>query len=91
MNSYSHAVVVSGTRDNFMLAFGLSGFVLIGPGQLIMPIGALIDKGPLAWILLFVLYLLLVLFFSSFLRPRIVLYNATPEQVRSLIADLAFR
>ncbi len=74
-----------------MLAFGLSGFVLIGPGQLIMPIGALVDKGIFAWILLFFLYLLLVCFFSSFLRPRIILYNTYPEQLRSLIADMAFQ
>lgn len=91
LNSYSHPVVVSGTKDNVALALGLSGFVLVGPGQLIMPVGALIDKGLLAWILLLALYLLLVLFFSGFLRHRIVLYNTSPEQVRSLIAELAFR
>lgn len=83
--------ILSGTKDNLLLACGLAGIVLVGPGQMLVPVGALVDKGSIAWLLLLMLYLLLVLFFSGFLRPRIVLYNTTEDAVRAMLNDLGTR
>lgn len=78
--------VVSGPRDTAALGVGLSGLVLVGPIELLMPRDALAQFGVYAWIVLGVMYSLAVTMLVLLGRPRIVAYNATPADVRTALA-----
>ncbi|MDO5554041.1 MAG: hypothetical protein Q4G68_09775 [Planctomycetia bacterium] len=82
--------VVSRTTDALWLALGLSGFVFIGPVQMIVPINALVDKHALAWVMILLLYFLNVILFGYlFARPRCTIYNVSEEQVHLLLERAA--
>lgn len=80
---------VDGRRDFVALAFALSGVFFVGPGQAAVPYGAALVWKNGVWILCGALYFLVVLLISSTLRPKIVVYNATRDQLRKILSTLA--
>src|SRR5262245_47168231 len=74
--------VTTGGRDLLTLAVGLSGFIAAGPMELFMPMAAANQFGAYVWLLLLTLYVLSVLLAVLTMRPRIVIYNCTLEQLR---------
>ncbi|MBX3419300.1 MAG: hypothetical protein KF851_16975 [Pirellulaceae bacterium] len=54
-----------------------------------MPEAVAIRFGPYVWLFLLVFYGLCISLIVLLLRPRIVVYNATIEQIRPLITDIA--
>lgn len=90
LNSCNVPRILTGAKDDLLIAFALSGLLAIGPGQLCIPIRSLIDKGLAAWFMIFFLYLLNIFLCSSLLmRPRIILYNITREKLDELFAKLS--
>jgi hypothetical protein len=88
LNSFRRPFLVSGTRDVATLGLAVSGLVLVGPIELFMPVAATIAFGAYVWALLIGLYalgLVLVLLLS---RPRLVIYNISPDELRPILADL---
>ncbi|GIW90051.1 MAG: hypothetical protein KatS3mg109_0483 [Pirellulaceae bacterium] len=83
--------VTTGSRDMAALGLALIGCVLAGPMQLLMPLAAAYQFGPYVWLLLALLYLLSLAMLALAARPRLVIYNATFDQVRPLLADVVFR
>jgi Ca2+/Na+ antiporter len=81
--------VVSAGRDFAVLALAVAGLVVVGPMDLFFPLTASIRFGPHVWILMIVLYVLLVVFLILFLRPRLVIYNISTDELRPILADLA--
>jgi hypothetical protein len=81
--------VISGIADAYLLGLGLSGFFLVGPLDLFLPEAAASRFGPYVWLLLLTLYFLVLSLFVLVDRPRIVIYNASTEQVRPLVAQVA--
>jgi hypothetical protein len=79
--------MTTGGRDLFALAVGMSGFVAAGPMELFMPMAAANQFGAYVWLLMLTLYALSVLLAVLLMRPRIVIYNCTLEQVRPLMAN----
>ena len=78
--------ITSGGRDALALAVGISGFVAAGPLELFMPMAAANQFGSYVWLLLLSLYALAVLLAVLLMKPRIVIYNCTIEQLRPLLA-----
>jgi hypothetical protein len=78
-------LVTSGGRDVVALAIGISGLVAIGPLQLFFPpvIAAGMSLRVTAALLLF--YALCVILLILLSRPRLVIYNADLDQVRSAV------
>lgn len=87
LNSRPAPVVLSGAADRLALFAAIAGFVFIGPLQLIAPIEALVDKGGFAWVMLFLLYFLLVLFFTLNHRPRLMIYNVSTASAVETLAE----
>ncbi len=83
--------LTTGTRDAAALGSGLIGFIAVGPMELFMPMAAANQFGPYVWLLLLALYVLGLSLIVLLLRPRLVVYNATLDQVRPLLADVVFR
>ncbi|MFM8284488.1 MAG: hypothetical protein ACKOCW_13130 [Planctomycetaceae bacterium] len=78
--------VVSGALDAILLALGLSGLVLVGPLALVRPAAG---ASPWSWPILLLALCLSVVLAVLVSRPRLVVYNVTPEQVRPLVAEVA--
>jgi hypothetical protein len=91
MNLSRRPVVVNGARDLLALAIAVSGFVLVGPVELLMPLAAASKMGPVVWVLLIGLYGLVVILLAVLAKPRLLLYNITEEVARPLVADIALR
>ncbi|HBO43395.1 MAG TPA: hypothetical protein DD670_05590 [Planctomycetaceae bacterium] len=89
VNLRRRPTVVSGTRDLALLAFAMAGLVAVGPMELGFPESAALNfLGPLVWIPLFSLYGLCVVLAILTVRPRLVVYNITADQLRQLLAEV---
>ena len=80
--------VTTGGRDLAALAVGISGLVVAGPMELFLPEGPARHFGAFVWVLLLALYSLGVTLIILLMRPRIVIYNVTPEQLRPALASV---
>jgi hypothetical protein len=86
-----HPFLTNGSRDLAALGLGLIGFVAIGPMELFLPAAAAYQFGPYIWLLMILLYLLLLAMAALVTAPRLVVYNATLDQIRPVLADVVFR
>lgn len=91
INSLRRPFLVSGTRDAATLGLAVSGLVFVGPMELFMPVRASIAFGPYVWAFLVVLYVLSLVLVLLLSRPRLTVYNLTPEELRPVLADLIGR
>ncbi|MEE9603741.1 MAG: hypothetical protein V3V75_10575 [Thermoguttaceae bacterium] len=88
LNLSRRPFLVSGARDTAALGLAVSGFVIVGPIELFFPEAAAVHFGPFVWLLLLVFYSLCVVLVVLTLRPRLVLYNISVDQLRPVLADL---
>lgn len=80
--------LVSGTRDAAALGLALSGFVIVGPIELFFPDAAALHFQAFVWLLLLALYALCLVLVLLLLRPRLIVYNISADQLRAVLADL---
>jgi len=91
LNLSRRPFLVSGARDVAALAMALSGMAIVGPLELFFPHAAAARFGPVVWLLLVVFYVLCVLLALLLLRPRLVVYNISVDQLRPILADVVDR
>lgn len=84
-------LVVGGARDAAALALALAGLVAAGPLELFFVEEATAVYGGWVWALLLTVYGLLVLLGILLMRPRLLVYNVTLEQLRPLVAEVVAR
>ena len=89
INLFRRPLLVSGTRDAAALALAVSGLVFIGPADLFLPVSASIAFGPFVWVFVIGLYALSMALMLLLLRPRLVVYNISAQELRPVLADLA--
>jgi hypothetical protein len=89
LNLRQRPFVTTGSRDLATLAVGILGLMVIGPFELFLPEAAAIRFGPLVWIVLLVFYGLCVSMVVLLMRPRLVIYNSTIEQLRPIISEIS--
>ncbi|HEV3342995.1 MAG TPA: hypothetical protein VG125_21655 [Pirellulales bacterium] len=80
--------VVSGARDLAALGVAVSGMVLVGPIELLLPEQAIYVYKGYVWLLLGVMYALCVSLAALLARPRLTIYNFTVDQLRPLLAEV---
>jgi hypothetical protein len=88
INALRRPFITTGARDLFSLSLALSGLVMVGPVNLFVPHSALSVFGPWAWVLLIALYMLFSLLIGISCRPRLVIYNLSSEQLKSVLGRL---
>lgn len=81
--------VTTGARDFGALGIALVGLVLVGPAELLMPLGFVAHWGPVAWVLVLGLYGSLWTLLSLLMPPKLVVYNVSPTQLRAILAQTA--
>jgi hypothetical protein len=80
--------LASGARDAAALGLAVSGLFVVGPLELFVPDAAAARFGPFVWLLLLAFYALCLVLVLLLLRPRLVIYNVSADQLRAILADL---
>jgi hypothetical protein len=83
--------LTSGGSDLAALGVALSGLAFVGPLELFRPEAATNEFGNFIWPILLVFYWLWVLLVVLVVRPRLVVYNVSVEELHSVIAEAAAR
>ncbi|MEX2173978.1 MAG: hypothetical protein WD872_06415 [Pirellulaceae bacterium] len=78
--------VTTGGRDLAALGIAIGGFVIAGPMELFLPERAVASYGGWVWAMMVACYVLLVTFVALTVRPRLVIYNCTAEQILPALA-----
>lgn len=88
INLSRRPLVTTGARDVGALGIAISGLMIAGPMDLFLPEAATNRYGAAVWVLLLVFYALCLTLIVLMMRPRLVIYNASPEQLRSILAEV---
>jgi uncharacterized membrane protein len=88
MNMSRRPFLVSGSRDAAALGLAVSGLVIVGPVELFFPVNASLRFGAFVWVLLVALYALCLVLVLLLLRPRLVIYNISRDELRPILTDL---
>jgi hypothetical protein len=88
VNFSKRPLVLNGARDAAGLAAALAGLIAVGPLELFMPAAAATRFGGFAWLLLVAFYALICSLAILLARPRLVIYNILPDQLRPILAEL---
>ena len=91
INLSSRPLLTTGSRDAAALAIALAGLVVVGPMELFLVEEAAVLYGGWVWAIMLAAYSLTVLLVILLLRPRLVVYNITLDQLRPLLADVVAR
>jgi hypothetical protein len=89
VNCRRRPLVTSGACDIAALGIGVVGLIFIGPIELFRPELATTQFLNFIWPLLVGLYLLWVALAAMVARPRLVVYNLTPDELRPLLSEAA--
>jgi hypothetical protein len=79
--------LTTGSRDLATLGIAICGWVVIGPMELFFPVQAAIRFGPYIWLILLGFYGLIISLVVLLTRPRIVIYNMMPDELRPVLAE----
>lgn len=88
VNSRKRPFMLNGVQDFAFLAFGIIGFVIVGPVSFTLPIIAIERYGIFVWPMLVALYLLFVPLISWSMRQHLVIYNIKPEELGTVFSDI---
>lgn len=80
--------LTTGSRDASALGIAISGLVIAGPMELFMPPAAADRFAGWVWLLLLMFYGLCVSLFILLMRPRLVIYNISVDQLRPILNDV---
>lgn len=89
INLSPRPVLTTSGRDAAALGIAIVGFVLVGPFELFLPERTAASFGPYVWLLLIVLYALCLVLVVLTMRPRLIVYNITAEQLRPVLSEVA--
>jgi hypothetical protein len=92
INLSQRPFLTTGTRDVITLGIAISGFAIAGPMELFLPVRAVGFLGPvITWSLMLAIYVLGLVLVVLMLRPRLVIYNITGDQLLPILDELARR
>ncbi|MGI9456276.1 MAG: hypothetical protein ACR2NU_06915 [Aeoliella sp.] len=82
-------LVTNGASDIMALGLGLLGLMFVGPIELFRPEMATAQFLNYIWLVLLALYALVLVLVALVSRPRLVIYNLTPEELRPMLSEAA--
>jgi hypothetical protein len=88
VNLLRRPLVISGAKDTAALGLAVAGFVILGPLELFTPVEAAIRFGAFVWVLMIGLYLMGLVLLVLQMRPRLVIYNISIDELRPVLAEL---
>jgi hypothetical protein len=95
INLARRPLVVSGGRDAAALGMAVSGLLFVGPLALLFPEGVAAHFGPAGtkylWLIFVGLLALCLIMVLLVLRPRLIIYNISVDQLRPILAEVVER
>ena len=91
VNLSSKPRLLTGRQDFSALSLGISGLVIVGPMQVLLPETAMIRFGNNAWYPMVLLYLFCTTWLLLLSRPRLILYNLTKNEFLNLMENILSR
>ncbi|REK08271.1 MAG: hypothetical protein DWQ37_20735 [Planctomycetota bacterium] len=91
VNLSHRPLLISGTRESLSLGLALMGLAIVGPMQLFMPQEAAARFGQYVWLLLFGFYVLCLTLIIMLSRPRLIVYNISPDELKVALDAAARR
>lgn len=89
INLSARPLVTTGARDLLAMGLAVAGLAVAGPMELFFPEKAAGVFGTLTvWSLMLVFYSLVVACLALMMRPRIVIYNITSEQLSPVLEEV---
>ena len=88
LNLRARPTMATGGGDLAALALALIGLAAVGPIELLMPVKVAARFGNYVWVLMLGIYALLSALIVLLSRPRLVVYNIGPEELRPAIANV---
>ncbi len=88
INLSTRPFVTTGARDVGALGLAIAGLIVAGPMELFLPEAATHRFGGYVWLLLLAFYGLCLTLLVLLLRPRLVIYNVNPDQLRAVLAEV---
>ncbi len=89
INLRRRPLLTTGGRDLLALGIAVSGLLVAGPIELLMPEAVFANLGPYAWAIVIALYFTCLALAVIVARPRLVIYNMTPEGLRPVLSQAA--
>lgn len=91
INMRRRPTLLSGTSDTAGVGLGVIGLIIIGPMELFMPDAAAARFGSFAWLFMIGLYGMVLVLALLTLRPRLVIYNISSDELRAVLGDVVER
>ena len=95
INLARRPLVVSGGRDAAALGLAVSGLVFVGPMALLFPESVAAHFGPAGtkylWLTFIGLLAICLIMVLLILRPRLIIYNISVDQLRPILAEVVER
>lgn len=91
INLSTRPFVTTGVRDLAALAIAVVGFMIVGPMELFLPESVASLVGAWVWIPMLLLYALVTTLVLLLMKPRIVTYNISAEQLRPIAKEIIAR
>jgi len=91
LNLRRRPFLTTGGSDLAALGVALAGLVFVGPLEVLRPEAASAELGNWIWLVLLAFYFLWVLLMVLVARPRLVVYNASIEELHPVLAEAASR
>jgi hypothetical protein len=88
VNLSARPFLTSGAKDTAALGLAVGGLAIAGPMELFFPESAAVHLGAWIWLLLIGFYALCLTLLILLMRPRLVIYNVTVDQLRPLLAEV---
>ncbi len=88
VNLWTRPLVTTGARDTATLGIAVGGLAVVGPMELFFPENAAVHLGGWIWLVLLAFYALCVTLLILLMRPRLVIYNVTCDQLRPILAEV---
>ena len=88
LNLSRRSRLLSGSRDLIALSIAVAGLMIVGPIELLLPIEPWSPLRPYAWAVVLVGYGLLVSLIVLLSRPRLTIYNVSPNVLRAVLAQV---
>lgn len=89
INLWRKPFLTTGARDIAAIGIAASGLAIVGPMELFLPEAAANRFGGWVWLLLIAFYGLCISLSILLMRPRLVIYNTTLDQIRPILVNIA--
>ena len=89
MNLTRRPVVITGMQDRILLGLATVGLIVVGPVELFLPLPVYVAYGPAVWLIAIVLLSLVIGLVILAAPPKLVIFNMSPHEVRSIVSETA--